>query len=100
MSSERRKNAYQRNIKEIQEKKDEERFSFANFLKVVRSRHIIVYLAFINLPFQLIYVGLFQFILPYSMSDSLGLSHGNIGRLLSVFCITSLGAVYVSRLKK
>jgi predicted MFS family arabinose efflux permease len=98
MSSERRKNAQQRNVKQIQEEANEERFSFANFLRVVRSKHVIVYLACINLPFQLIYVGLFQFILPYYMNDSLGLSHGNIGRLLSIFCIISLGAAYISRL--
>lgn len=80
------------------EKISEERFSFAEFLVIMRSKFVIVYILCINIPFQLIYVGLFQFMLPIYMNDSLRLSQNNIGRILSIFSIVSLGAAIVSRL--
>lgn len=69
-----------------------------SFFKVLFSRHVISYILCINIPFQLIYVGLFQFLFPLYMNDTLHLSQGNIGRILSVFSIISLGAATVSRL--
>ncbi len=68
------------------------------FLRVLFSRHVLSYIFFINIPFQLIYVGLFQFLFPLYMDDTLHLSQGNIGRILSVFSLISLGASLVSRL--
>ncbi len=76
----------------------EEKFSFKSFFRILRSKHVIVYILCINIPFQLIYVGLFQFLLPIYMNESLGLSQGNIGRILSIFSIVSLGAVMMSRI--
>ncbi len=80
------------------QEKIEERFSFKTFFRILCSKHIVIYILCINIPFQLIYVGLFQFLLPIYMNDSLGLSQGNIGRILSIFSIVSLGAVIISRL--
>lgn len=74
------------------------KLTLKDFFRIFRSRHVIVYILCINIPFQLIYVGLFQFLLPLYMSDTLGLSQGNIGRILSIFSIVSLGAVIISRL--
>ncbi len=68
------------------------------FFRILFSRHVLVYLIFINIPFQLIYVGLFQFLLPLYMNDTMGLSQGNIGRLLSLFCIVSLSAASIAKL--
>lgn len=68
------------------------------FFRILFSRHILVYIICVNIPFQLIYVGLFQFLLPLYMSDTLALSQGNIGRILTIFSIVSLGAAWVSRL--
>ena len=67
------------------------------FFRVFFSRHILSYILCINIPFQLIYVGLFQFLLPLYMSDTLLLSQGNIGRILCIFSIVSLAASSVSK---
>ncbi|ULQ59726.1 MFS transporter [Brucepastera parasyntrophica] len=77
---------------------NENRLTARSFLRILTSRHVIVYILCINIPFQLIYVGLFQFLLPLYMSDTLGMTQGNIGRFLSIFSIVSLGAVFVSTL--
>jgi predicted MFS family arabinose efflux permease len=84
---------------EVKQKKetDDRKVTFDQFFRVLASRHVIVYLLCVNIPFQLIYLGLFQFLLPIYMSDTLGLSQGNIGRFLSIFCIVSLGAAFISR---
>ena len=71
--------------------------SAKQFFKVFFSRHILSYIFCINIPFQLIYVGLFQFLLPLYMSDTLLLSQGNIGRILCIFSIVSLAASWVSK---
>ena len=71
--------------------------SAKQFFRVFFSRHILSYIVCINIPFQLIYVGLFQFLLPLYMSDTLLLSQGNIGRILCIFSIVSLGASSVSK---
>jgi predicted MFS family arabinose efflux permease len=67
------------------------------FFSILFSRHILNYLFAMNLPFQLIYYGMFQFLLPLYMSNTLGMSQGNIGRLLSVYCVVSLAATWLSR---
>lgn len=72
--------------------------SISDFIKVFASRHVLTYIFFINIPFQIIYWGLFQFLLPIYMSDTLQLSQGNIGRILGIFSIVSLFAAYVSSL--
>lgn len=69
-----------------------------DFFRVFASRHILTYILFVNIPFQIIYWGLFQFLLPIYMSDTMNLSQGNIGRILGIFSIVSLFAAYVSRL--
>lgn len=76
----------------------EETLNVRSFFRILFSKHIIVYIICINIPFQLIYVGLFQFLLPLYMSDTLQLSQGNIGRILCIFSVVSLGAAWVSRL--
>ncbi len=68
------------------------------FFTVFFSRHILTYILCVNIPFQVIYWGLFQFLLPLYMSDTLRLSQGNIGRILSIFSVVSLMAASVSRL--
>ncbi|MCR5763455.1 MAG: MFS transporter [Treponema sp.] len=69
-----------------------------DFFRVFFSRHVLTYILFINIPFQIIYWGLFQFLLPLYMSDTLKLSQGNIGRILGIFSVISLFAASVSRL--
>ncbi len=69
-----------------------------DFFRVFFSRHILTYIVCINIPFQIIYWGLFQFLLPLYMSDTLKLSQGNIGRILGIFSVISLFAASVSRL--
>ncbi|MCR4714350.1 MAG: MFS transporter [Treponemataceae bacterium] len=71
--------------------------SAKQFFRVFFSRHILSYILCINIPFQLIYVGLFQFLLPLYMSETLLLSQGNIGRILCIFSIVSLAASSVSK---
>ncbi len=73
------------------------RLTARQFFRVFFSRHILSYILCINIPFQLIYVGLFQFLLPLYMSDTLMLSQGNIGRILCIFSIVSLAASSVSK---
>ena len=68
-----------------------------DFLRVFFSRHILTYIVCINIPFQIIYWGLFQFLLPLYMSDTMKLSQGNIGRILGIFSVVSLFAASVSR---
>ena len=72
--------------------------SFAEFIRVFFSRHILVYIICVNIPFQIIYWGLFQFLLPLYMSDTMRLSQGNIGRILGIFSVISLFAASASRL--
>lgn len=72
--------------------------SVKDFFSVFFSRHILIYVLCINVPFQIIYWGLFQFLLPIYMSETLNLSQGNIGRILGVFSVVSLFAAYVSGL--
>ncbi|MCR5288962.1 MAG: MFS transporter [Treponema sp.] len=91
--------AQQKNRSEnLEDKSDVKNVSIAEFTKVFFSRHILVYIASINIPFQIIYWGLFQFLLPLYMSDTMKLSQGNIGRILGIFSIVSLFAVNASRL--
>jgi predicted MFS family arabinose efflux permease len=71
--------------------------SVKQFFRILFSRHILNYLFAMNFPFQLIYYGMFQFLLPIYMSNTLGLSQGNIGRLLSVYCVVSLSASWLGR---
>lgn len=69
-----------------------------DFSRVLFSRHIFVYILCINIPFQLIYWGLFNFLLPLYMSDTLHLSSSNIGLILSIFSVVSLAAAAAGRM--
>lgn len=80
------------------EKRKTDNISIKDFFRVFFSKHILTYILFINIPFQVIYWGLFQFLLPIYMSDTLKLSQGNIGRILGIFSVVSLFAASVSRL--
>lgn len=82
-------------VVKVEEKKTGN-ISIKDFFRVFASRHILTYILFINIPFQIIYWGLFQFLLPIYMSDTLKLSQGNIGRILGIFSIVSLFAASVS----
>ena len=84
--------------KTVEEGSGSEKVSIKDFVRIFFSRHIITYILFINIPFQIIYWGLFQFLLPIYMSDTLKLSQGNIGRILGIFSVVSLFAASVSRL--
>lgn len=75
-----------------------QKVSLKDFVRIFCSRHIITYILFVNIPFQIIYWGLFQFLLPIYMNDTLKLSQGNIGRILGIFSIVSLFAASISRL--
>jgi|GEM_PF-2192079 len=66
--------------------------SVKEFMRVLFSRHILVYIFTVNIPFQFIYWGLFSFLLPLYMNDTLHLSQSNIGLILSIFSVISLFA--------
>jgi predicted MFS family arabinose efflux permease len=73
------------------------KLGFGQWLRILGSRHILTYTFFMNIPFQVLYWGLFQYVLPLYMSNSMGISEANIGRILSLFCIISLFAAFISR---
>lgn len=83
---------------DVVEIKEEEAVSFSQFFAILRSAPILVYILCINIPFQLIYWGLFQFLLPLYMDETLKLSQSNIGLILSIFSFISLGAAIAGRL--
>lgn len=72
--------------------RNEKSFSAADFFQVLRSRGIILYLVCINVPFQFVYWGLFQFFLPLYMSDILRFSAEETGSVLGVFSLISLAS--------
>ena len=76
----------------------EEPITVKQFGKVLRAPSIWAYIICINLPFQLIYWGLFQFLLPIYMNDTLHLSQSNIGLILSIFSFVSLGAAMAGQM--
>lgn len=71
--------------------------SFRQWIRILTSRHILTYTFLMNIPFQFLYWGLFQYVLPLYMSNSMGISEANIGRILSLFCVISLLAAFASR---
>lgn len=74
------------------------KLTVGQWTRILFSRHILTYTFFMNIPFQVLYWGLLQYVLPLYMSNSLGFSEANIGRILSLFCIISLFAAFASRL--
>lgn len=76
----------------------EEPITGKQFFKVLGAPSIWAYIICINIPFQLIYWGLFQFLLPIYMNDTLHLSQSNIGLILSIFSFISLGAAIAGRM--
>lgn len=81
-----------------EESNEKRSVSAKDFVRIFFSRHVLTYILFVNIPFQIIYWGLFQFLLPIYMSSTLSLSQGNIGRILGIFSVVSLAAASVSRL--
>ncbi len=61
-----------------------------------RDRTAVVTLFFVSIPVQLAFFGLFQYTLPIVM-DQAGLSEANIGRILTIYGIISLGAPFLAR---
>lgn len=67
-------------------------FGPADVVSVLRMPHIWLYALCINVPFQCMYWGLFQLILPLYMHDTLGLSTQETGALLGVFSLVSIAS--------
>jgi predicted MFS family arabinose efflux permease len=79
------------------EQKPHHKLTWKQWGRILASRHILTYTLFMNIPFQVLYWGLLQYVLPLYMTNTMGFSEANIGRILSLFCIISLFAAYVSR---
>ncbi|MFP4362847.1 MAG: MFS transporter [Spirochaetia bacterium] len=71
--------------------------SWKDFFIVFRNRKLFATLFFSTLPYQLIVVGLFQYLFPLYMTEQ-GISAGDIGRLLTIFSITGLLIPAASRI--
>ncbi len=82
---------------EAYEAKPKKKLSIGQWLRILTSRHILTYTFFMNIPFQILYWGLFQYVFPLYMSNTMGISESNIGRILSLFCVISLFAALMSR---
>ncbi len=84
---------------ELAESEDENKsVTLKDFFHVLFSRHVIVYVLCVNIPFQFVYWGLFSFLLPLYMSDTLQLSQSNIGLILSIFSVVSLFAALAGKM--
>ncbi|MBN2534315.1 MAG: MFS transporter [Spirochaetales bacterium] len=85
-------------IKKEEHSETRKKTSLKDFFSLLKNRNIMLYILFMNIPFQLIFVGLFQFFFPLYMKDTLDLSYANIGRILCIFSVISLFASLISRL--
>lgn len=71
--------------------------SFKDLLSIFRNKSLAANLIFTSVPFQLAYVGLFQYIFPLYMND-IGITTSNIGRILMIYGLISLLTPMVSAL--
>lgn len=69
---------------------------FSDLFAPFRDRTALITLLFASIPVQLAFFGLFQFTLPMAMSQS-GISEANIGRILTIYGLISLGAPLLAR---
>jgi predicted MFS family arabinose efflux permease len=69
---------------------------FSDLFAPFRDRTAFLTLLFASIPVQLAFFGLFQYTLPLVM-DQAGLSEANIGRILTIYGLISLGAPLVAR---
>lgn len=73
------------------------KLTLGQWTRILMSRHVLTYTLFMNIPFQILYWGLLQYVLPLYMANTMNFSEANIGRILSLFCVISLFAAFVSR---
>jgi predicted MFS family arabinose efflux permease len=79
------------------QKVESEAAKFGELFQLFRNKSIVANLLFSSIPFSLAYIGIFQYILPLYMGSS-GISASNIGRILTVYGLISLGTPLISRL--
>ena len=78
-------------------KKLQVKFNIKDLVYIFKNRSLLANLFFSSIPYQLSFVGLFQYILPLYMNNE-GVSQANIGRLLTLYGALSLFTPLVSRL--
>lgn len=87
------------------EQKDIEKavFKASDMLEVFKDKNVFANLFFTVVPFQLVYIGIFQYLMPLYMNN-VGITQANIGRLLTVFGLVYLFipiiSKYVDKIKK
>lgn len=91
-------------IKIIKTKKDDtekiivkrERVNLYDLIGIFKDRNVVANMLCTIIPFQLVYVGVFQYLMPLYMNKE-GMSQANIGRILTIFGVVYLLVPLVSR---
>lgn len=71
------------------------RVNLKEFLCIFKNPNLIAFLFFSSIPFQIAYIGIFQYVFPLFMND-LSISQANIGRLLTIYGLISLATPMIS----
>lgn len=79
------------------ELRDEEKFNIKEVFYIFKNRSLIANLLFSSIPFQLVYIGIYQYIFPLYMSNE-GISQANIGRILTIFGLIYLFTPMISKI--
>ncbi|MGL1893799.1 MAG: MFS transporter [Spirochaetaceae bacterium] len=71
--------------------------TMSDLVIIFKNPSLVANLLFSSIPFSLAYIGLFQYVFPLYMSDK-GISHSNIGRVLTVYGLISLLTPLISKI--
>ena len=83
--------------KELQkENQKQEKINFYDLIGIFSDKNVAANMLFTIIPFQLVYVGIFQYLMPLYMNRE-GISQANIGRILTIFGIVYLLVPFVSK---
>jgi len=68
-----------------------------SYISIFNDRNVFAHFFFRLVPFHLVFIGIFQFMMPLIMNKE-GISEANIGRILTIFGLTYLLMPFVSKL--
>lgn len=78
------------------ESRKQEKINFYDLIGIFSDRNVVANMLFTIIPFQLVYVGIFQYLMPLYMNRE-GISQANIGRILTIFGVVYLLVPIVSK---
>ncbi|MGM0509397.1 MAG: MFS transporter, partial [Fusobacteriota bacterium] len=82
---------------EIKIKNKDKTMKLSKILNIFNDKKVFANYFFRLLPFHIVYIGIFQFMIPLFMSKE-GVSQANIGRMLTIFGLVYLGMPLISKL--